>query len=175
MRVHDQITMISLMREQWATYVSLKNMSFEKPCFQKHILWEWIYSATSSGETTLQKKHQLGGPSRLRGFPQSTSLRDDYIWVSRFDYKFPLSTLKLWSNVSSLGIQGSVFHDRGAMWKQEEPMHGAKIRENIGVGIEWRVDTLSLAQIPIKLEVAFPINDDEYQDPKYLFFGLLSF
>lgn len=143
--------------------------------FQKHLFWEWIYAGILGEETPLQKKHQLGGPQALRGFPQSTLLRDDYIWVSRIDYQFPLLSFKFWSDFSSLGIRGSLFHDRGSMWQQNTNREQAKVRENIGFGLEWTIDAFSLAKFPLKLEVGFPLNDDEYDEPRYIFFGLLSF
>ena len=50
----------------------------------------------------------------------------------------------------------------------------AKHRQNAGFGIEWTVDTASLFQVPLKIEVAYPINDREYQKPQFIFLGVLT-
>ena len=50
----------------------------------------------------------------------------------------------------------------------------AKQRENAGMGIEWTLDTASLFQVPLKIEVAFPLNDPDYKNPQFIFLGVLT-
>ena len=47
-------------------------------------------------------------------------------------------------------------------------------RENAGIGIEWTLDTASLFQLPLKIEVAFPLNDPDYKKPQFIFLGVLT-
>ena len=130
--------------------------------------------ATTSGETPLQKKFQLGGPNVLRGYPQQTVLSDEHLFASRLDYKFPLITAPLWGIVSAFKIQGAVFYDQGRIWSENISFEKAKNRKNVGMGIEWTVDTASLFQVPIKFEVAFPLDDQDYKKPQFIFLGVLT-
>ena len=129
---------------------------------------------TTTGTTPLQKKFQLGSPSVLRGYPQHTVLSDERLFASRLDYKFPLVTAPLWGIVSAFKIQGTVFYDQGKIWSKYNSYEQAKHRQNAGFGIEWTVDTASLFQVPLKIEVAYPINDREYQKPQFIFLGVLT-
>ena len=133
-----------------------------------------IIHGTTTGTTPLQKKFQLGSPSVLRGYPQHTVLSEERLLASRFDYKFPLVTAPLWGIVSTFKIQGTVFYDQGKIWSKYNSYEQAKHRQNAGFGIEWTVDTASLFQVPLKIEVAYPINDREYQKPQFIFLGVLT-
>ena len=133
-----------------------------------------LIHATTSGETPLQKKFQLGGPNVLRGYPQQTVLSDEHLFASRLDYKFPLITAPLWGIVSVFKIQGAVFYDQGRIWSEKISFEKAKNRKNVGMGIEWTVDTASLFQVPIKFEVAFPLDDPDYKKPQFIFLGVLT-
>ena len=42
------------------------------------------------------------------------------------------------------------------------------------MGVEWTVYTISLFQIPLKFEVAFPQNDEDYKKPQFIFLGVLT-
>ena len=133
-----------------------------------------ITHATTSGETPLQKKFQLGGPNVLRGYPQHTILSDEHLLASRFNYKFPLITAPLWGLVSAYKIQGTIFYDQGKIWSQGNSSAKAKLRKNAGIGIEWTVDTASLFQVPLKIEVAFPLDDQEYRKPQFILLGVIT-
>ena len=133
-----------------------------------------IIHGTTSGTTPLQKKFQLGSPSVLRGYPQHTVLSDERLLASRIDYKFPLVTAPLWGIVSAFKIQGTLFYDQGKIWSKYNSYEKATRRQNAGFGIEWTVDTASLFQVPLKIEVAYPINDSEYQNPQFIFLGVIT-
>ena len=133
-----------------------------------------ITHATTSGETPLQKKFQLGGPNVLRGYPQHTILSDEHLLVSKLDYKFPLITMPLWGLISAYKIQGTIFYDQGKIWSQGNSYAKAKKRKNAGIGIEWTVDTASLFQVPLKIEVAFPLDDQEYKKPQFILLGVIT-
>ena len=133
-----------------------------------------IIRSTTTGESPLQKKFQLGGPDVLRGFPQHTDLSDDHMLASRFGFKFPLIDSPFWGIVSTFNIQGTVFFDQGKIWSDRIPFNNLNYRKSFGIGIEWTLDTVSLFQIPIKLEVAFPIDDKDYEKPQFIFLGVLT-
>ena len=141
--------------------------------FRSNIRWELVLGNTL-GDSPSQKKFSLGGPTSLRGFPQAGSLQQDNYLLTRVDYEFPLITTPLWGNVSSLGLQGTVFFDQGRGWGNELDLDEAKDRRNVGVGIRWGVDAASLIQIPLKFEIAYPVGDQDYRSPQFIFFGVLT-
>ena len=141
--------------------------------FRSNIRWEVVLGNTL-GDSPSQKKYSLGGPKSLRGFPQAGSLQQDNYLLTRVDYEFPLITTPLWGNVSSLGLQGTVFFDQGRGWGTELDLDEAKDRRNVGVGIRWGVDAASLIQIPLKFEIAYPVGDKDYRSPQFIFFGVLT-
>ncbi|MEL0276309.1 MAG: M1 family aminopeptidase [Deltaproteobacteria bacterium] len=141
--------------------------------FRSNIRWEVVLGNTL-GDSPSQKKYSLGGPKSLRGFPQAGSLQQDNYLLTRVDYEFPLITTPLWGNVSSLGLQGTVFFDQGRGWGNELDLDEAKDRRNVGVGIRWGVDAASLIQIPLKFEIAYPVGDKDYRSPQFIFFGVLT-
>jgi len=141
--------------------------------FRKRFIWR-LFAGTTFGDSPLQKKFQLGGPQQLRGFPQHIKLRNDQILISRMDFSFPLVTLNWWGDISSLGILGSVFYDQGKTWSLSSYYSEARMHKNAGFGIEWSFDAVSLAQIPIKLEVAYPLGDPDYDKPIFTLLGTLS-
>ena len=91
--------------------------------------------ATTTGETPLQKKFQLGGPNVLRGYPQHTILSDEHLLASRLNYKFPLITAPLWGLVSAFKIQATVFYDQGKIWSQGISNEKAILLKNTGMVI----------------------------------------
>ncbi|MGB0483535.1 MAG: M1 family aminopeptidase [bacterium] len=141
--------------------------------FRSNIRWEVVLGNTL-GDSPSQKKYSLGGPKSLRGFPQAGSLQQDNYLLTRVDYEFPLITTPLWGNVSSLGLQGTVFFDQGRGWGNELDLDEAEDRRNVGVGIRWGVDAASLIQIPLKFEIAYPVGDKDYRSPQFIFFGVLT-
>ena len=126
------------------------------------------------GDPPLQKKFQLGSPSTLRGFPQTIKLMYDHLALASVDFKFPLFYAPFWGDVSATNIQGVLFYDQGKGWSDPNTPAKAELREDAGLGIEWVVDTVSLFQVPIKFEVAYPLNDSDYKKPQYILLGTLS-
>ncbi len=110
----------------------------------------------------------------LRGFPQTIDLRDDRLLASRLDFKFPLEHAPLWGDISAMEIQGIVFYDQGKIWSSGVPFRQATLRKDAGIGVEWIVDTVSLIQVPLKMELAFPIDDPEYRKPQFILLGTLT-
>ncbi|HJO58225.1 MAG TPA: BamA/TamA family outer membrane protein, partial [Nitrospinaceae bacterium] len=140
---------------------------------RKWIVFSMKYG-TTGGTPPLQKKFQLGSPSTLRGFPQTVKLMYDYLAVASLDFKLPLFHAPLWGDVSATNIQGVLFYDQGKGWSDSNTPAKADLKEDAGLGIEWVVDTVSLFQVPIKFEVAYPLNDSDYKKPQYILLGTLS-
>ncbi len=142
--------------------------------YKQRIRWAWIYGSIV-GKAPLQKKHQLGSPQVLRGYPQRTILREDQLLASRLDYEFPLVNNPWWGNMSSLGIQGILFFDVGKVWQNNSHFEKSRQRQDVGLGFQWGIDTVALFQTPFKVEIAFPFNDSEFEKPQFILAGALSF
>ena len=95
--------------------------------------------------------------------------------ASRLDYEFPLIINPWWGNLSTLGMQGILFYDWGKVWSNEENLETSRRRHNAGFGIRWGIDTVALFQTPLRVEVAFPIDDPDFDKPQFIFGGVLSF
>ena len=63
---------------------------------------------------------------------------------------------------------------KGKGWSESQIPAKARLRQDAGLGIGWMVDTVSLIQVPIKFEVAYPLNDPDYKKPQYILLGTLS-
>ncbi len=155
------------------TLLSERLIQIYETGFRSNIRWELVLGNTL-GDSPSQKKFSLGGPTSLRGFPQAGTLQQDNYLLTRVDYEFPLITTPWWGNVSSLGLQGTVFFDQGRAWGDELDLDEAEDRRNVGVGIRWGVDAASLIQIPLKFEIAYPVGDKDYRSPQFIFFGVLT-
>ena len=140
---------------------------------RKWFVFSIIYG-TTGGNSPLQKKFQLGSPSTLRGFPQTIKLMYDHLAVASLDFKLPLLNAPIWGDISATNIQGVLFYDQGKGWSAPSTSAKAELRKDAGLGIEWIVDTVSLIQVPIKFEVAYPLNDPDYKKPQYILLGTLS-
>ncbi len=142
--------------------------------FRKYLRWTWRY-ATTDGHSPLQKKHQLGSPSALRGFPLQTRLSGDHLLLTRLEFEFPLMASPLWGNFSSLGLDGIIFYDQGKTWQIGEFYEDAQLRKDAGLGIQWRVDALALFQVPLRLAIAYPLDDPEYEEHQFILEGVQFF
>ena len=80
----------------------------------------------------------------------------------------------MWGLVSAFRIQATFFYDQGKIWSQGSSNEKAILRKNTGMGIEWTVDTASLFQVPLKIEVAFPLDDQEYKKPQFILLGVIT-
>ncbi|MBF0288197.1 MAG: BamA/TamA family outer membrane protein [SAR324 cluster bacterium] len=142
--------------------------------FRKYLRWTWR-AATTDGMTPQQKKHQLGAPSALRGFPLQTRLSGDHLLLTRLEFEFPLVTSPLWGNVSSLGFDGILFYDQGKIWPIGGTYDDALLRKDAGFGIQWRVDALALFQVPLRFAIAYPLDDPEYEEHQFILEGVHFF
>ncbi|MBF0350769.1 MAG: BamA/TamA family outer membrane protein [SAR324 cluster bacterium] len=144
-----------------------------KTGFRKRIDWEWI-GGTTQGTSPLQKHHQLGSPTVLRGYPQRTILRDENLLAMRCDFSFPVISSQWWGDISSLGVLGGIFYDMGKVWGNDVNPADVPLRQDVGVGLVWNINAVSLAEAPLKIEVAYPLNDPEFTKPQLILFEVLS-
>ena len=149
---------------------------FGQTLFVGHRLWfelDLIYG-NIGGAPPLQKRFQLGSPGTLRGYPQTVNLMFNHLLVSRLDFKFPLIYTSLWWDISASNLQGIIFYDQGKGWSDPKDASQARLRKNYGWGIQWMLDTLTLGERPLKIEMGYPLDDPEYDKPHFIFLSTLT-
>ncbi len=129
----------------------------------------------SIGSPPIQMRHELGGPGFMRGYPRVLALTHEEIAGIKLDYNWTFSR-----NIHGTALQirkmtAILFADWGRGWENGEPRTARPIRRDAGLGLEFEIDLLRLAQFPLRFEIAYPLNDPEYTEPQIILFGILAF
>ena len=124
-------------------------------------------SVDGSGDIPIFEREFLGGASSLRGYEyreaSSASLRDEQgeplggrtAAYFTAEYSFPLINLKK--------FRGHVFYDGGILSEKSWDF-GGEYLSDFGVGVD-----LFLPMGPIRLDVAWPLNTDEWVEDEMRF------
>ncbi|MDH4225748.1 MAG: M1 family aminopeptidase, partial [Deltaproteobacteria bacterium] len=145
------------------------------PLSSSHIVDFDIIRATTYGETPLVKKHLLGDPSVLRGYPRVLDLLYDDLAAMRLDYRWVFSRAIWGTEFQSRKWTLILSADAGKGWNHHESYELAPTRQNVAIGFELDVNVLSHLTFPIRVEFARPVNDPDYNKTQYIFFQALSF
>lgn len=140
-----------------------------------HALELDLVLGTSVGEPPFQKRFFLGGPELLRGYPRTGALSHDEMAAARVGYEWTFSRSVIGGTLQSRRFVGSLFVDEGRGWDRGQEYADATPRRSVGLGLRVDVNLLSVAQFPVRVEVAKPVGDDEYDQPQYILFGVLAF
>ncbi len=127
------------------------------------------------GSPPLQKRHELGGPALLRGYPRILELANEEIAAGKLDYGIVFSRETYGSAAQIRRITAFLFADVGRGWNNDETHRDRPQRQDVGVGVEVSINLLRLVEFPIRVDVAVPINDPEFEDPQFILFGVLNF
>lgn len=140
-----------------------------------HAIRAEILRGMTEGSPPVQKLHLLGDPLVLRGFPRTVNLVYDNIAAFRLEYHYVLTRRIFGETFQTRKIDLILFGDVGRGWDNKEEYNQALTRKDAGFGVNFDVDTLSMLDFPIRLEIAFPIDDPEYHREQFIFFQALSF
>jgi hypothetical protein len=140
-----------------------------------HLLGLTLVRGSVAGTPPLQKRHPLGGPELLRGYPRVIELSHEEIAAARLEYGFVFSRAIYGANAQTRRITGYLFWDVGRGWNNDETYQERPQRQDLGIGLELVVNMLRLVQFPVRFDIAYPVNDPEYRDPQYIFFGVFNF
>ena len=129
----------------------------------------------ASPETPLQKQPLLGDPLALRGYPRDFALVYENIAAVRMDYRLTLSR-RVWGEfVQVRRVMASLFADVGQGWDSASAPIRSPLRQDVGVGLEFHINTAGLVSFPVRIEIAYPVNDSQYTAPQVVLFQALSF
>ena len=140
-----------------------------------HALRLEALAGLTKGETPIQKKHLLGDPLVLRGFPRTVELVSDRLAALRLEYRLVLTRRIFGENLQTRRIVAIFFYDIGKGWANDETFDLAPTRKDIGFGLNLVVNGLSLVEFPLRVEIAFPLGDPVYKERQVIFFQALTF
>ncbi len=129
----------------------------------------------SADQVPLQKRHPMGGPTLLRGYPRILELANEEVAGVRLDYGLVLTRDELGTALQIRRMTLFLFADGARGWNNDEHHDSRVQRQDAGIGMEWLVNILRLAEFPLRVDIAWPINDDEFTEPQLILFGLLNF
>lgn len=140
-----------------------------------HIWSLALLRAGTVGTPPLQLRHELGGPGRLPGYPRQPQLSNEEVAVAQASYGYVVTRRVLGSTAQVRRITAFLFGDVGRGWNNDEHHDTRPQRQDLGVGLEFRFDVLRLAEFPIRLDLAYPVRDEQYTKPQFILFGVLNF
>ncbi|MCZ6841348.1 MAG: M1 family aminopeptidase [SAR324 cluster bacterium] len=129
----------------------------------------------TSGDAPIQKQHLLGDPLALRGFPRTVDLVSENIAVLRTEYHYVVSRHILGETVQTRKLTLILFADIGKGWNNDENFDQALTRKDVGLGVNLDLSTLSMLHFPLRVEVAYPIDDPVYKNRQVILFQVLAF
>lgn len=129
----------------------------------------------TDGDAPIQKQHLLGDPLVMRGFPRTVGLVSDNIAVLRSEYQLVLTRGVVGSSLQTRKLTLILFADIGKGWDNDEDFDQALTRKDVGFGFEIDLIAMNLLQFPIRVEVAFPVDDPQFKNSQVIFFQALTF
>ncbi|MBI4081233.1 MAG: BamA/TamA family outer membrane protein [Candidatus Lambdaproteobacteria bacterium] len=141
----------------------------------RHVIKFDLIRGLTDGDAPIQKRHLLGDPTVLRGYPRDVALVNDQIAAMRFEYQYIVTRRIIGTALQSRRISGIFSVDAGKGWNNDENPYRAPQRQDVGVGIGFDVDVLSHVAFPLRFEVSIPFNDRQYQQERFIFFEALTF
>jgi hypothetical protein len=129
----------------------------------------------TEGTPPLQLRHELGGPELMRGYPRVVQLNAEEVAVARLDYGYVLTRQVIGSAAQIRQMTLFLFGDVGRGWNNSETYRDRPRREDAGIGLELEINALRLIEFPIRVDLAYPLHDQEFQGPQVILFGLFNF
>lgn len=139
---------------------------------------EWtlkLIRAGTTGVPPLVYRHELGGPGLLRGYPRVQQLSNEEVAAAQLSYGYVVTRRVIGSTAQIRRITTYLFGDVGRGWNDDEHHDTRPQRQDLGVGLELRIDLMRLAEFPIRMDLAYPIRDEQYTKPQFILFGVLNF
>lgn len=127
------------------------------------------------GQAPLQKKHLLGDPTVMRGFPRGLDLVSDNIAAVRLEYHLVVTRAVIGSLPQSRRLALFLFTDAGKGWDNTELYRDAPLRRDAGFGFTMKMNFLEMVEFPFRMEIAYPLNDPDYTRPQIILLEALSF
>ncbi len=127
------------------------------------------------GAAPLQKGFLLGGPGVLRGYPRTLDLVSEQLAAARLDYRWVVSRAIYGSGIQTREISLSLFGDVGKGWENDQSPDAVPQRQDLGIGVEVRLNALSFAEFPFRISVAQPVEDRQYTRRQVILLDALVF
>lgn len=129
----------------------------------------------TEGQAPIQKEILIGGPALLRGYPRTLNLVYEQAAGARLSYQAVLAR-GIWGGAIQLRkLSMFLFGDVAKGWDNNQTPDQMPQRQDVGIGFEMRVNVISFVEFPVRMDVAFPINDSQYRSPQIILFEALAF
>jgi len=140
-----------------------------------HVFVAELVRGLTDGIAPQEKQFLLGDPGLLRGYPRVNELINEQVAVFRLDYQYVFSRA-VWGNLMQTRRWSLIlFGDVGKGWDNGVNPDHVPQRQDMGLGMIIDVNALGQVTFPVRMEVAFPVNDPEYTRQQYVLFGALAF
>lgn len=150
------------------------NLSQEWEFGGDHLIIGEFLRGGIDGAAPTTKHFLLGGPGVLRGYPRAEKLLHEQFAALRLEYHFVISRAIFGTNLQTRRWTAILFGDVGKGWQNGENPESQPQRQDIGLGLTIDIDVIGQLQAPIRMEIAYPINDPEFKNPKVILFQTLS-
>ena len=127
------------------------------------------------GQQALHARFGLGGPDLLRGYPRTSLLANEQIAGAQLDYGYVLTRRSTGGTTQIRRLTLFLFGDEGRGWNNGEHYYSRPKRQDLGIGLELLLNVMRLTEFPIRMDLAYPVHDDEYHKPQFILLGLLTF
>ncbi len=129
----------------------------------------------TEGGPALHARFPLSGPELLRGYPRTSFLTTEEIATAQLDYGYVLTRRPIGASTQIRRLTLFLFGDEGRGWNVGEHYFARPKRQDVGIGLELQINVLRLAEFPIRMDLAYPVHDEEYHKPQFILLGLLTF
>jgi hemolysin activation/secretion protein len=134
-----------------------------------------LFRSGIEGQAPIQKEILIGGPLLLRGYPRTLALVNDQVAAVRMSYEATLSR-GVWGGALQVRKIGMLlFADVGKGWDNHQSPDDVRQRQDVGIGLDVRVNAISFVEFPVRVDVAVPVNDPQYRRPQIILFEALAF
>ena len=129
----------------------------------------------TEGQAPIQKEILIGGPNLLRGYPRTLDLVFEQAAGVRLNYQAALAR-GIWGGAIQVRkVSMFLFGDVAKGWDNNQTPDQMPQRQDVGIGIELRVNVISFVEFPVRMDIAFPVNDSQYRAPQVILFEALAF
>jgi hypothetical protein len=127
------------------------------------------------GQAPIQREILIGGPGLLRGYPRTLDLVNDQVAAAQMSYEATLAR-GVWGGAIQVRKVGLIlFADVAKGWDNHQSPDDVRQRQDVGIGLDVRVNAISFVEFPVRVDVAVPINDPQYRNVQIILFEALAF
>ena len=140
-----------------------------------HIVTVTLQRSAIDGQAPIQEEILMGGPTLLRGYPRTLDLVNDQVEAASVSYEATVAR-GVWGQSVQVRKVGVIFFtDVARGWDNHQSPTEVRQRQDVGIGLDVRVNLIGFVEFPARVDVAVPYNDPQYHSPQIILFEALAF